>query len=296
MHRHPEMKEKSADCPSGICKFVKMYAMRYQNMSYSIGDVSEALNLSREMIRYYEKCGVLKLSRDTGNNYRSYEIMDVFWLLESLQYRGWGVGIREIQSLRSEDFHIRTPELLNSYISTLDHEIDQKKLLKGRLSELSMKLKQSFYNLDNIWVQYIPSFYSFHLINGNGDSYEKLEVEKNIRDIYFTPDVMGFLDSGVRWNTEIQEWVMQIDERYVRELGLPVMEGMEYVKGGLYVCTNADIGEIGEFRGNAADELLAYVNKKEYKCDGVLRGVLIGRGSVNDSFRRIVEFRMKIEE
>ena len=108
-------------------------------MSYSIGDVSEALNLSREMIRYYEKCGVLKLSRDTGNNYRSYEIMDVFWLLESLQYRGWGVGIREIQSLRSEDFHIRTPEVLNSYINTLDHEID---LLGAQRAAVSLLREQ----------------------------------------------------------------------------------------------------------------------------------------------------------
>ena len=81
-------------------------------MKYSIGDVSEALNLSREMIRYYEKYGVLKLNRDSENNYRNYEIMDIFWLLESLQYRSWGVGIREIQELRSEDFHIRTPQLL----------------------------------------------------------------------------------------------------------------------------------------------------------------------------------------
>lgn len=277
-------------------RFVKMNTVRFQNMNYSIGDVSEALNLSREMIRYYEKCGVLKLSRDSGNNYRNYEIMDIFWLMESMQYRSWGVGIREIQELRSEDFHIRTPQLLDSFIASLDHEIDRKSLLRERLSFLAVKLKQSFYNLGNIWIQYIPSCYCFHLVNGNGDSYDRLQVEKNIRDIYFTPDVMGFLDSGVRWNKDIQEWVMLIDEAFVKKLGLPVLEGMEYVRGGLCVCTNADIGEIGDFDRNAADPLLAYVNDKNLHCSNGMMGMLIGRGSVNDSFRRIVEFRLRIEE
>jgi len=264
-------------------------------MKYSIGDVSEALNLSREMIRYYEKYGVLKLNRDSENNYRNYEIMDIFWLLESLQYRSWGVGIREIQELRSEDFHIRTPQLLESYIDDLNSEIRQKTLLKERLSSLSIRLKQSFYNLGNIWVQYIPSFYSFHLISGNGDSYERINVDKKIKDVYFIPEILGFLDNGLKWNSETQEWIMQIDEQYVKALGLPVLEGMEYVKGGLYACTNADIGEIGQMNRNAAEPLIDYVNEKKYPCDDTIRGLLIGRGSVNDSFRRIVEFRMRID-
>ena len=265
-------------------------------MSYSIGDVSEALNLSREMIRYYEKCGVLKLARDSGNNYRNYEIMDIFWLLESLQYRSWGVGIREIRELRSEDFHIRTPEILDSYIQKLEHEIDRDALLKERLSSLAVKLKQSFYNLGNIWVQYIPSFYTFHLISGNGDSYERISVDKKIREVYFTNEVMGFLDSGIIWSESAQEWVMQIDETYMKKLGLPVIDGMEYVKGGLYVCTNADIGEIGSFNRHAADPLLSYVREKGIPYTDEMRGLLIGRGSVNDSFRRIVEFRLRIAE
>ena len=264
-------------------------------MKYSIGDVSEALNLSREMIRYYEKYGVLKLNRDSENNYRTYEIMDIFWLLESLQFRAWGVGIREIQELRSDNFHIRTPQLLESYIDDLDHEIQQKTLLKERLSSLSIKLKQSFYNLGNIWVQYIPSYYSFHLISGNGDSYERINVDKKIKDVYFTPEIFGFLDNGLKWSAETQEWVMQIDEQYVKALGLPVLEGMEYVKGGLYACTNADIGKIGQMNRNAAEPLIDYVNEKKYPCDDTIRGLLIGRGSVNDSFRRIVEFRMRID-
>ena len=41
--------------------------------SYSIGEVSTLLNLSRDMIRYYEKQGAIRASRGAENNYRRYD-------------------------------------------------------------------------------------------------------------------------------------------------------------------------------------------------------------------------------
>lgn len=265
-------------------------------MSYSIGEVSEALNLSREMIRYYEKYGVLKLSRNSTTNYRNYEIMDIFWLLESLQYKSWGISIKDIQTIRSDNFHIHTADILSKYISSIDLDILKKTLLKERLEELTIQLRKSFYNLDNYWIQYIPSYYAFHLINGHGDQYDRINVKKEIRDIYFTGDTMAFLDNGMNWHNEYQEWVMQIEEKYVNVMHLPVIEGMEYVQGGLYVCTNVDIGEIGSFNLHADAGIRNYVKEKNLSCDDTLRAILVGRGKVDDSFRRIVEFRLRLNE
>ena len=52
-------------------------------MEYKIGEVSKILNISKEMIRYYEKQGILKPSRKEDNNYRTYSVMDVFLLRNS---------------------------------------------------------------------------------------------------------------------------------------------------------------------------------------------------------------------
>lgn len=49
-------------------------------MEYKIGEVSKILNISKEMIRYYEKQGILKPSRKEDNNYRTYSVMDVFFI------------------------------------------------------------------------------------------------------------------------------------------------------------------------------------------------------------------------
>lgn len=269
---------------------------RETDMKYSIGDVSQALNLSREMIRYYEKNGVLKLTRDSSSNYRNYEIMDIFWLMESLQYRSWGVSIPEIQKIREDSFHIQTAGFLEKQTESLDQEILKKTMLKERLSEVVINMRQSFYNLDNVWIRYIPPYYSFHLVNGRGDSYDQINVDPKIREIYFAGDIIGFLDNGIIWHEESQEWVMQMDEKYVRALDLPVLPGMSYEEGGLYICSNADIGDIGSFDTHAPDRIRAYAETKQIICSNKIRGVLIGRGKVNDRFRRIVEFRMRIQD
>ena len=263
-------------------------------MKYTIGDVSEALNLSREMIRYYEKNGVLKLSRDSSNNYRTYETMDIFWLLESLQYRSWGVGIKEIQNVRGEDFHLKTADLFSQYAEELEKEILTKTLLKERLEKISVKMRSSFYNLSNIHVEYIPSYYSFHLVNGYGDEYERIDVRKEIRDVFFTSENIGFLDSGILIGDDCQEWIMTIDEKYLNALHIPAAEGMTYEEGGFFLCMNSDIGEIGKMDLSEGKKIQTYADEKGFRTDGRLRGVLIGRGEVNGTFRRIMEMRMKI--
>lgn len=55
-------------------------------MNYTIGEVSDILNLSKDMIRYYEKQGVIQSHRNTANNYRYYDTDVIFWLLESIQF------------------------------------------------------------------------------------------------------------------------------------------------------------------------------------------------------------------
>ena len=46
--------------------------------TYKIGDVSEMLNMSSEMVRYYEKCGAIHPARNDNNQYREYCLNDIF--------------------------------------------------------------------------------------------------------------------------------------------------------------------------------------------------------------------------
>ena len=68
-------------------------------MEYKIGEVSKILNISKEMIRYYEKQGILKPSRKEDNNYRTYSVMDLFLLKEIILYQSIQIRIKDITEL-----------------------------------------------------------------------------------------------------------------------------------------------------------------------------------------------------
>ncbi len=41
-------------------------------MEYKISEIARLFNISKEMVRYYEKCGVISPKRSEDNNYRVY--------------------------------------------------------------------------------------------------------------------------------------------------------------------------------------------------------------------------------
>lgn len=81
-------------------------------MNYSIGEVSELLHLSRDMIRYYEKQGTIHSKRNKTNNYRYYDEMDIFWLLEAMQHKSWGINISDISKVRMNQYAEQTRQAM----------------------------------------------------------------------------------------------------------------------------------------------------------------------------------------
>ena len=70
-------------------------------MRYKIGDVAKILGISPDLLRYYEKKGVVKPVKDRSNDYRYYEPWDINFLIDCLWYKNFGFGIESIRSRRS---------------------------------------------------------------------------------------------------------------------------------------------------------------------------------------------------
>ena len=95
-------------------------------MEYKIGEVSKILNISKEMIRYYEKQGILKPSRKEDNNYRTYSVMDVFLLMEIIRYQSIHFGIKDISELLNEHYLENYAQHLYQYYQEIDQDIIKK--------------------------------------------------------------------------------------------------------------------------------------------------------------------------
>lgn len=107
-----------------------------------IGELSEKSGLSRDTIRYYEKVGLIKVTRTQRrhNNYKEYseEILSRLLLIKRL--KTFGFTLREIAhalNLMEGGFSLckDTPDLLSNRIQLLEQQIAELTRFKNRLME-----------------------------------------------------------------------------------------------------------------------------------------------------------------
>ena len=264
--------------------------------SYSIGEVSTLLNLSRDMIRYYEKQGAIRASRGAENNYRRYDSMEVFWLLEAMQHKSWGVPISEISGIRNHEYTINTEQFLGEEVRRIRKKIHYQELLAQRLEQLRMNMLLSTKNIGCFWVEQIPASYCCHLVTGRGDEYERINLSEASSSFVFADRHLPFFDSGLTVENDRVEWEMTLQDKYADAFKEEIPDDFVRVPGGLCLCTHIDIGEIGSFDQKVFSVLPEYAASHGFRVpDGArIRGIILGRGYENGEFRRIVKIHLPV--
>ncbi|SHK14911.1 MerR family regulatory protein [Anaerocolumna jejuensis DSM 15929] len=265
-------------------------------MEYNIKEVSNILNISREMIRYYEKKGMISPKRKEENNYRSYDTMDVFFLMEAIQYQGWNINIKNIRGLKEENYYDKIVNYLLKYYNELIKDIDYKTLLSELICQVTERNKMVRYNLGNYWVKRIPERYLFHVVTGEGDSYEKICLPEEMSKVLFSDTNIPFWDVYFEYIDGKEIWELSFEKRYFDKLKILKKENMLYVPEEYCLCTNVNLGVIGAFNKNFYVDALDYLEKKGYRQNGTLSALLIGRGMEEDGFYRLIELHIPIEK
>ena len=212
-------------------------------MEYKIGEVSKILNISKEMIRYYEKQGILKPSRKEDNNYRTYSVMDVFLLMEIIRYQSIHFGIKDISELLNEHYLENYAQHLYQYYQEIDQDIIKKILLKERVKELAERIETCKFNLGKYWVKNVPAYQLVFLTNGKGDDYDKLQISIENRNLLFSKERMVYVESMVLFEKGKETWWYGMEERYIESLQLSFKDE-KYLKKQLCLCTMIDMGAV----------------------------------------------------
>lgn len=262
-------------------------------MEYKIGEVSKILNISKEMIRYYEKQGILKPSRKEDNNYRTYSVMDVFLLMEIIRYQSIHFGIKDISVLLSNHYIEKYSQYLHDYYQEIDQDIMKKILLKERVKDLAERIETCQYNIAKYWIKKIPSYQLVFLTSGQGDRYEKIELLDENRNLLFSKERMVYVESIVLFDDQKETWWYGIQNQYVQALDLTLRDVYQ-LNEQTCLCTMIDMGEIGEFNRDKLNPIFEYIKENGYQVSGIPRGIIIGRGYEGKKFQRIMEIQIPI--
>ena len=263
-------------------------------MEYRIGDISKLFNISKEMIRYYEKQGAIVPERKEGNNYRTYSVWDIFAFMEMLKYREFNMSSRDIVHIKEGNFSQIFKEKLQSAEYALAEEIRHKKLLYKRVEEVKERIDCYELNEHNFWVKRIPKQYLFHLVSSEGDIYGDIDTSQPVRAKIFTSNMFPFLDPIIEFGTK-DEWWFAISEKYEYLLDEELKSHAKILSAEYCLCTIVDMGEIGEFSHKCFVEALAYAEKKYCLCDQPVTGMILSRGYEDDKFVRRMEIHIPIK-
>ena len=261
-----------------------------------IGDVSKMLQISDQMIRHYEKKGIINPKRSKDGKYRIYSMADVFMLIDAVKYKEWGVNLGEIGSMVSGNYFEKVTEKLSEVESRLTDEIEYKSLYKTRLKQLRNKLRICKYNLGRYVVLEKEASEMFICGKSDGDRYERPMSDGQMASQIFDSRNISFFDNCVEFADGEQMWWYKIDRMYYDGLKIRDSGIKKTIPKQLCLCTFVNMGEMGEFSGTLPNEIYEYINVNEYRINGVPRGIIIGRGyDESGSFQRLMEVEIPIE-
>ena len=210
-------------------------------MEYRIKEIAGMLNLSKQMIRYYEQCGVITPNRE-NNNYRIYDTMDYFALSEAIALSRFNVNIKDIYELKAIDYCNELSNCYRKYIDDTKKEIEYKALLKERAEELLSRVENAELNVGNIWVKHISAYRLYPLMKSHNDNYGKLETPKEIQKILSSSDVLPFCDGMFECKDNSEQWWLSIQKKYADALNLPIYDEVIETKDQYCLCVILNMG------------------------------------------------------
>lgn len=264
-------------------------------MEYKIGEVSRILRISDQMIRYYEKEGVISPKRTGDGKYRTYSVMDVFLLYEAMKYKQWNINIKDIKDIFSNDYFHSMVSKIDEFSTYLKLNISKEQLLLKRIQQIKDSLDICQFNIDNYWIEKVPCRYAYYSNKAKEDHYELVSMDKNMEKFIFDKNSISFFDVMVIFKKGYEEWYYSIDKEYHDALKIEDHGKYNITPSQICLCTIINMGEVGEFNQGCLNNVLKYANQKNYEIISDIYGCIIGRGIVNGKFNRMMKIYVPIK-
>lgn len=247
-------------------------------MQYKIGDVARILGISTDLLRYYEKKGVVTPTKDKQNDYRYYDAWDTNFLIDCLWYKSFGFGIPQtaylVSSCPYDDLVIQLEERGNE----LKDSIHRQELLLNRITqycEQVLRVKEAFGRCD---IAYSPEIVSY--LNRYDSFYDNSTEIQNLSKqwLQYMPFIQRYFEMPSESADEPAHdyaWGFSLEMKYVNEFSVPVEPPVTHLPS--VECIHSAFKSSGKnaFSPKHIDYLYAYAARNGYTVAGNARGNLV---------------------
>ncbi len=132
-----------------------------EKQGYLKGQLKEIFGVSRDTLRYYESKGILYPKKKKENNYREYDIYDIYTLMVADFYKKRGLSmkeVKEIKALQSESGIDEIRQMLSRKETELEENIRNQKRMLKRIRETKEFSKTIEEHLGKYCIKELPLY------------------------------------------------------------------------------------------------------------------------------------------
>ena len=193
-------------------------------MRYKIGDVAKILGISTDLIRYYEKKGVVRPEKGQNNNYRYYDTWDINFLIDCLWYKNFGFSIDQIADIGSHSTYGSLRDALDRKTEEIGELAQRYQLLYERLLRQQLTMENVEGLLGRCEIAMGPDF--IYYLNRHNFEYESDSALQTIsrRWLKYMPFSTRYFECpAVRsgGGEDRYSWGFSLDRHYVDIFQVP---------------------------------------------------------------------------
>lgn len=248
-------------------------------MRYKIGDVARILGISADLLRYYEKKGVVTPYKDVHNDYRYYDSWDINFLMDCLWFKNFGFSIEQIADM------VRIPsadDLKDIFVYKEDElrsTIARCQMLLRRSEEYRAQLDEIPRLLEKCEIGDSPALVRF--INRVGNEYptgEGLErfARRWLRAMPFNHRYFEISQEALSGGDEMDfRWGFALEPDYVEALEFSVEPPVETIPSCRSIHTFFRSRGKNHFSARHLDYALAWGEERGLAVAGPAQGMLV---------------------
>lgn len=119
---------------------------------FSIGEIADFFQIPKSKLRYWDKEGLIKLSRNTSNDYREYSVKAVTDVANIMFYRSLNIPIKELKTLSDKKLD-DLAEILNKSETRVNAQIQELENTKKRIESTKAALAKIYTYQQNPYVK-----------------------------------------------------------------------------------------------------------------------------------------------
>lgn len=269
-------------------------------MKYKIGDVSRILGISPDLLRYYEKKGIVHPAKDKYNDYRYYEAWDINFLMDSLWYKSFGFPVSHV----AEIIGARTADEIVSDMETKEAELEDAakhmQLLAQQSRRHRLNLEKTKRELGECRIEcsseIVRYLHRYNYIYDYSDEFQKLSRQW----LKYMPFTQRCFEIALDTNGSVAfgdyQWGFSLSMEYAGMFGVEIKPPIVHLPPARSIYTVFSSEGKGKFSSRLLDYTLDYARGNGLEICGNPQGNLLCSVQSNGRLTGFFEVWIPIKE